>query len=552
MGGTDIRHVSYVALTTLGAGGGSLRTRDFGGGPKPQHRELPYADKPVPSNDNPWSWLRTAAGKTASESKLLELVRVSMLSLWSIPGPYTDEGLARSGRGAELCDLMVVFGDDVLLFSDKDCAFPQLTNIELAWSRWYRRAIEKSARQLAGAAASIRRQGTRLFSDPACTSELPLRMPPPDRIRIHLVAVAHGSVLAAERYWDAKGEKLGSAGSLFISSKLAGSDHRQQPFHVGWPIGREEFVHVLDDVTLPLLLSELDTVADLTDYLTKKERLLRTPACDFLVPGEEELLTMYLTTVPDGRTHHFPAIEEGAMVVLREGTWTAFRDSSEYVARIAANSVSYLWDNLIEYQASHVIHGSTEELFAGRSEPSSVTNERVLRAMASENRLSRRSLGGTMRQGRALSSNQKRWMRTIAMPDRGRLYCFVFVPYFPEQQSHPDYRDYRQYLLYLYCRGALLKFEAAKEIIGIAPDPYDSGIASVDFMMFDIHDSSISSDERLALEKALQKENIWNAGELRAGTFYDVTYPYSPTVVERLGHMGKRLAHKVLRRGPRS
>jgi hypothetical protein len=528
------------------------RTRNSGAGPQAQHRELPYADKPIASKNNPWSWLRTAAGKTASESKLLELARVSMLSLWSIPGPYTNEGLARSGRGAELCDLMVIFGDDVLLFSDKDCAFPQHPNTEIAWSRWYRRAIEKSARQLAGAAASVRRPGTRLFSEPACTSELPLRLPPPDRIRIHLIAVAHGSVPAAERYWEGYGGQPGSSGSLFFSSKLAGSDHRHQPFHVGWPIGREEFIHVLDDLTLPLLLKELDTVADLTDYLTKKERLLRTPGCDFVISGEEELLTMYLSTVPDGRTHQFPAIEEGAVVVLREGTWTAFRASPEYAARVAANSLSYLWDNLIEYQASHVIHGSTEEIFAGHGEPSAVTNERVLRAMASETRLSRRSLSATLREGRAVSSNQKRWMRTIAMPDRRRLYCFAFVPYFPQQQLHAEYRDYRQYLLYLYCRGALLKFERAKEIIGIAPDPYDSGIASVDFMFFNVRDSSISSDDRLELEKQLHKENIWNTTVLRARTFYDVTYPYSPTMLERIRHMGKRLVDKALRRGPRS
>src|SRR6218665_2908114 len=137
-------------------------------GMRPEHRELPYADTPTGSTQNPWAWLRTASGKTASESQLLQLARGSMLSLWSIPGPYTEEGLARCGAGTELCDLVVIFGDDVLLFSDKDCAFPEHANTKVAWSRWYRRAIEKSARQLAGAAASVRKRGTRLFSDATC------------------------------------------------------------------------------------------------------------------------------------------------------------------------------------------------------------------------------------------------------------------------------------------------------------------------------------------------------------------------------------------------
>lgn len=350
---------------------------DSGTGMRPEYRELPYADKISDTRDNPWAWLRTAAGKTDSESKLLQLARSSMFSLWSIPGPYTDEGLARCGAGTELCDLMVIFGHDVLLFSDKDCSFSQHADVKVAWSRWYRRAIEKSVRQLSGAAASVRRAGTRLFSDAACKSELPLRLPSPEHMRIHLIAVAHGSVPATERYWESVGGESGSSGRLFLDSQLVGKDHYDKPFHIGWPVGRGEFVHVLDDHTLPLLLGQLDTVADLTDYLAKKEQLLRTPGCDFLVPGEEELLTMYLSTVHEGRTHHFPAFEEGSLVLLREGTWKEFQGSRAYTARSNANAPSYLWDNLIEYQASHVIHGSTEELFVGEGPPRSDMNERI-------------------------------------------------------------------------------------------------------------------------------------------------------------------------------
>jgi hypothetical protein len=46
-----------------------------------------------------------------------------------------------------LVDLLVVFGTD-LLFSDKHCAFQPDVDIKVAWPRWYKRAIEKSARQV--------------------------------------------------------------------------------------------------------------------------------------------------------------------------------------------------------------------------------------------------------------------------------------------------------------------------------------------------------------------------------------------------------------------
>lgn len=496
-------------------------------------RELPHADTLVDSGPNPWAWLRTASGKTASESKLLQLARSSMLSLWSIPGPYTNEGLASSGSGKELCDLMVIFGDDVLLFSDKDCAFPQHIDVKVAWSRWYRRAIQKSAKQLAGAEGALRRSSVQIFTDAACSSKIPLSLPHPDRMRVHLIAVAHGSTEATERYWEAYGGARGSSGSLMLDTELLGADHEQTPFQIGWPLGRHQFVHVLDDLTLVLLMKELDTVADFTDYLTRKAKLLQHSGCQFIIPGEEDLLTAYLTNLGKDGTPRFRDFEAGSTVVMTEGSWKKFCKSRPYKARATASSLSYLWDDLIEYQASHMIHGSTERIFVGREENRTDGSERILRAMASESRLTRRFLGQTLREGRSISSQRKRFVRTVVQPERKRLYCFVFLPFFSDQQSHSDYREFRQYLLHLYCEGALLRFEDAKEIIGIAMAPYDSEIVSVDFMFFDVYDSQISPEDRRQLEEELRAENIWNTtASFRA--IKREPFPRSPSLIERL------------------
>lgn len=496
-------------------------------------RELPHADTLVESGPNPWAWLRTASGKTASESKLLQLARSSMLSLWSIPGPYTNEGLAGSGSGKELCDLMVVFGDDVLLFSDKDCAFQQHIDVKVAWSRWYRRAILKSAKQLAGAEGALRRASVQIFTDAACTSKIPLSLPPPERMRVHLIAVAHGSTEATERYWEAYGGARISSGSLMLNTELLGADHEQMPFQVGWPLGRHQFVHVLDDLTLALLMKELDTVADFTDYLIRKAKLFQQSGCQFIVLGEEDLLTAYLTTLGKDGASRFPDFDAGSTVVITEGSWKKFSKSRPYKARASAASLSYLWDDLIEYQASHMIHGSTEQIFVGREENRADGSERVLRAMASENRLSRRFLGQTLREGRSISSQRKRFVKTVVQPERKRLYCFVFLPFFSDEQSHSDYREFRQYFLHLYCEGALLHFEGAKEIIGIAMAPYDSDIVSVDFMYFDVYDGQISPEDRLQLEEELRAENIWNANA-RLRVAKQAPFPRAPSLIERL------------------
>jgi hypothetical protein len=84
-------------------------------------------------------------GTTAAERYLARLCSRSFLSLWSYPGVYRDQGKQGSGDGKEICDLLVVFGNDVVVFSDKDCHFPTSGKLDLDWSRWFRRAVLKSA-----------------------------------------------------------------------------------------------------------------------------------------------------------------------------------------------------------------------------------------------------------------------------------------------------------------------------------------------------------------------------------------------------------------------
>jgi hypothetical protein len=71
----------------------------------------------------------------------VDLCEQSFLSLWSYPNLYRK-------AGKELTDLLVVFGDDVILFSGKSCAFPNTGGVDLDWRRWFRRSITKSAEQI--------------------------------------------------------------------------------------------------------------------------------------------------------------------------------------------------------------------------------------------------------------------------------------------------------------------------------------------------------------------------------------------------------------------
>jgi len=69
----------------------------------------------------------TSAGLTTSERYLSSLCKRTFLSLWAYPNVYRD-------KGSELCDLLVVFENHILIFSDKECAFGDSGDIDRDWS----------------------------------------------------------------------------------------------------------------------------------------------------------------------------------------------------------------------------------------------------------------------------------------------------------------------------------------------------------------------------------------------------------------------------------
>lgn len=262
-------------------------------------------------------------GQTPTERFLKELCDKAFLRLWSYPGVYKDqgEGVRAGGEGKEVCDLLVVFGNHVLIFSDKYCRFKTTGDLETNWRRWFRSTISASARQVWGAERWIKTFPKRLFLDRRCKKTFPLDLPSSDHAVFHRIVVAHGISEACRR-------TLGGTGSLMLSSHLIGEDAHKDPFHIGWPGDPARgFVHVFDDATLIFVLKTLDTITDFIAYLTKKESLFRNKRV--VAAGEEELLAFYLKHLNDAREHDFVIPNGCDAIVLDEGHWANFVERPE-------------------------------------------------------------------------------------------------------------------------------------------------------------------------------------------------------------------------------
>lgn len=450
------------------------------------------------------AWARAAAaeGTTASERALGRLARKAFLSLWSYSNVYTDESRRNGkGDGKELCDLLVVFGDTVLLFSDKACEYHQGTDVRVAWPRWYKRAIEKSAHQLAGAEKFARAFPERIFLDKGCQTPLPVKLPSRTEGKYYLIAVTRGAHQAARTFFGG-----GSSGSVMLLTTLRGRDHYDAPFRIGFPLESGRFIHVLDEMTVDLLLEELDTIPDLVSYLQCKEEFLLQPRCIFSIPGEEELLSRYMMTIRNGQ-HALPCIPKSIdFVSLPEGDWTTYAASPQRVAKRKADEISYLWDALIEHHSSFIRAGTARTLSGMPA--GGVDHERVLRAFAEQNRLARRDLASDLHYVLTRNESPGSNFARVKLTGQPASRAFVFLASSPPVGvSYEEYRQARMDFLEVYCNAIKEKMPTLREAIGIASEPLSARDSSQDFLYVD-HSTEMTLEEARHWRKAAEEFGI--------------------------------------------
>lgn len=205
-------------------------------------------------------------GLTPSERYLASLAERSFLNLWSYPNPFRNQQQRGKGDGKELCDLLVVCGRHIIIFSEKSIAWPG-GDLEVAWARWAKRAIYKAAEQAKGAERWITEHPDRIFLAPDCRNPFPLDIPPAEHRVLHRVVVARGAADACRKHFR------GSSGSLVINPAIEGKRHWAaqagplRPFEIGDLDPSGSFFHVLNEHSLEVVMRELDTIRDFTDYL---------------------------------------------------------------------------------------------------------------------------------------------------------------------------------------------------------------------------------------------------------------------------------------------
>lgn len=476
--------------------------------------------------------LADSEGVNESERVLTQLCRKSFLRLWSQTNVFTDEGF-KDGKGGtkELCDALVVFGSDVIIFSDKHVAFQADKDLRVAWPRWYKRAVRDSCRQLHGARSWLQRFPARAFQDAKCTRPLPVTVPSEGSARFHLVAVTRGSREAALAHNHGEG-----LGSFALSSNIEGVAHHDTPFVIGLPEPEKHFVHVFDEVSIELLLSELDTAADFLDYLRKREALLGRRGTHVTAYGEEELLAAFLRSMSaDGTEHVFVDVspEDGVpdFIMFDLGHFKALTSDPGYRRKKEADQISYEWDSLID---RFLRYGDPAILgpFASQ-EPSQ--SEQGLRLMAAETRFRRRQLAESFIGALRRAEPGKRLGRLVYSGVANEtVYVFV-VAAKKADESYDDYRRYRIGLLHAYVQTARLVAPLGTAFVGLAFDNQHKDYPGGSEDLFVLVKPEWTEAELAELETKRQELGLWgNAMEMSRFRQDEFPQPNQRVAIKRI------------------
>jgi len=464
------------------------------------------------------------SGVTPTERYLNKLAKRSFLSLWCYPNVFTDESRFNGkGPAKELCDLLIVFGNDVLIFSDKYVKFNKDKDITVAWKRWYNKAIDKSAGQLFKAERWLREHPNRIFLDNLCTTKFPLAIPNKEQMRVHKICVANGALTACKSYFNNQ-----SIASLMIDMGVNGEKEHDFPFTIGYPCRARGFIHVFDELTLRNIFDEIDTTNDFFKYLGKREMFLSQDKPCIHVAGEEQLLAIYLKNINEIGEHDFVLPKMKGQIpdrlYLDESFWNSLRENPQYIAKKKADKISYIWDELIE----HFVRNHDKN-YEGQDPSLNFSQlEYGLRFMAAEDRLRRRQLGEALFEMLKTCPKERQLARLVYSNMKPEIiYLFLIVPK-PEDISYDEYRNFRRSLLSANCTVSKLKRPEAHYIIGITTEPSGSYGASEDLLFMDVRDWT--DDMQKAAEETQAEFSILLDKNIK--TFQGITDEY-PEVIDK-------------------
>lgn len=456
--------------------------------------------------------INKSKGTTPSERFLANLAEKTFLNLWSYPNVFKVKN-----KGQELCDLLVVFHNHIIIFSDKSNLFDDEKGMEVGWRRWVEKSIIKSSNQIYQAERWIKEHPKRLSLDAKNHEKFPFELPNNEDMIIHRVAVTSFS-------GDKLKKHIGDTGAFIIDPSIIGEEeHLNTPFTIGQINKDKGFVHIMNETSLEVLMTELDTISDFTTYLLEKEKFILSGKL-YKAYSEEDLLTAYLENIDDKEKHSFNYDNGNLKIEIEKNIWLNHKNNIRYLFKNIEDEKSYIWDSLIDRLTNEMLH----QRLIGQSLSNPLELEKALKIMASENRLNRRSLSKTFldlfEKYKSLEKENLMLKRHLLFENNtSKMYVFLITNK-PQSLDYESYQNERKIQLLSYMISLKSKYPEVLDIVGISREASVKAPASNDIVYLDgrewTKEDQIEADKNCYHFNHLKEEN------LHKFTREEVEYPY--------------------------
>lgn len=360
----------------------------------------------------------------AGEHFVNNIATKQFLSFWCYPNAREVNGSHK-----EICDLLIAFGDELIIFSVKNYTFKG------DYRQYFGKTVYKAVRQIQGAERKLLRSPKAIriqHSDYATELVIPVGA----AYKVHRIVV-----------------NINDGVHFYRSNERTRSG---------------QFVHVMTGSAFEAIMLELDALPDLLDYLRKREDLLKNKRCyllpsadaayetnvvtqfmelasgeegkpgiELLVNGsEKDLLASYLfngRNFPD--TYRLDGFDHGTIDC--EGEWMRYIRSSEVLRKKLEDRSSYFVDELVRNEVLRHREGVP-----------------LAMELMSLGRFHRRAIGKACLSFFELHNSQSGWFygrRYISTDHFGLLIIY----YGDKFTNRPDFQTFLQFTIdaYAYKRG---------------------------------------------------------------------------------------------------
>lgn len=444
-----------------------------------------------------------------TEKTLSDLCDLAFLKLWSFPNPYKEPG-------KELCDVLVVFDNNIIIFSVKNIKYNENKGLA-GWQRWKRKAIDESITQINGAEKWIKNHPDQIYLNKNCNTIIPINSK--KKFKIYRIVVAHG---ISDSIANIPGNTSGSLGIKYSDN----NDFEDVQYFVELP--KSPIYHILDSANLEILLKELDTITDFINYLKEKEKAIKLSKI-VTYTGEEDVMGQYLRTIePETGKHYILKDKNKDLIVDFENIiWKNFSNSYEYKEKKILDKSSYLWDKYLQQLCEYALNGELTgniDIFQESS---------PIKEMAKESRFYRRILSGGIIQSvnyfPEIADDYTRQVRLIMSEDNKSAYVFLQIKYNEQDDYETVVRPKRRQMLNIACGTLKNKHSFLQKIVGIAINsPKHHIYADQDYILLDC--KKWTRKDRSHYYNLNKDYNFWKQkNELKVVNSYE--YPSANSVI---------------------